>query len=1189
MRLKRLEIYGFKSFADRTVVVFDQGITGIVGPNGSGKSNLSDAVRWVLGEQSAKALRGGKMEDVIFNGTQRRKRLGYCEVSLVFDNEDHALPVDFAEVMITRRVYRSGEGEYYINKAACRLRDIVDLFRDTGVGKEGYSIIGQGRIGEILSQKSEDRRGIFEEAAGIVKYRTRKEESEKRLLNMHDNLDRVEDIIAELEGQLEPLAKASETARHYLALRDELRVLECSAFVLRSDRAQERIADAEALLGGLREAIEQEERRAGTLAAARDTANEKAQELEAQVSSAHESVLELTREREAREGELAMLRAEIARMEKDVLSLSQEEDVRRARSEALEGEIRQNEADTLTTRTQIVERQRELNARETELEAAQEAAREAEETLEAHKSAIIDAMNRLSDVRTSEARLSTMRKELERRGEEARAQREELSIIAERLDEQLEEARGELEAFKQVEGELQETGRKIEQESQDAAQKIVRIQQAVSDANGQKQAAASRLRVLREMERDYAGYQQAVKQVLLHARGHEGVRGVVASLMQVPKELERAVEAVLGGALQNVVTTDEYVARDMIAYLRSNKLGRATFLPMTTITGRTLNAQERQLLSMPGCVGVASELVSFAPEYRGIVENLLGRTVVAENLDAGIEIMRRGRHAFRLVTLEGDVMHSGGSMTGGSAASRMTSLLSREREIKEHEALLVQLDRRIAEFEERLRKGEEFRQGVKQRRAKAFDDLHQAQIDVSIASERVRTLTLQREGHAQQEQRCELLCEQIAENLAQIDSQLDGARSTQAGEERTSDEMNRRTGELSDALYERREALDALRERTQEVRVTLAAKERDLTALTADGTRMRREQEELAAQLYQAHDQREQLILKHQQATERQAADTQLSSSCAEQLEAAQKTLAQRQALRGESQEKVRALTQEIDALHEQLAQDQEKGHRAEMVLSRTQAELSQMQQRIWDEYELTYAGAKEYLNEPFDLGASDKRSGEIRREIRAMGPVNVTAVEDYRTTRERYEELARQRDDLVKAEGDLKGIIDSLQRQMERQFMENFRLMQQYFAETFSKLFGGGHAELRLLDESDVLGCGIEIVAQPPGKKLQMLSLLSGGERALTAIAILFAMLRLKPTPFCFLDEIEAALDDGNISTFADYLRDFSRNTQFVVVTHRKGTMERCDGLYGVAMEEKGVSTMLSVELKDVSADAME
>jgi len=667
------------------------------------------------------------------------------------------------------------------------------------------------------------------------------------------------------------------------------------------------------------------------------------------------------------------------------------------------------------------------------------------------------------------------------------------------------------------------------------------------------------------------------------------VRGVVASLMQVPRELERAVEAVLGGALQNVVTSDEYVARDMIAYLRGNKLGRATFLPMTTITGRTLNHQERELLSMPGCVGVASELVSFAPEYRGIMENLLGRTVVAENLDAGIEIMRRGRHAFRLVTLEGDVMHSGGSMTGGSSASRMTSLLSREREIKEHEELLEKLDAQIRDYEARLERGEAFRQEIKQRRAKAFEDLHQAQIDVSIASERVRTITQQRENHALSEQRCDLLRTQIAENLAQIDSQLAGARSTQAGEERTSDEMNRRTGELSDVLYEKREALDLLREQAQAMRVTLAARERDLTALTADGARMKRELEKIGAELYQAHDSREKLILEHQKSTQQMAADAKEAEECAAKLISAQEELNVKQTLRTEQQEKVRTFTTEIDSLRETLAQDQDKCHKAEMVLSRTQADLEQMQQRIWDEYELTYAGAKEYLKDSFDLAASDRRTGEIRREIRAMGPVNVTAVEDYRACRERYDDLSSQRNDLLKAQDDLQGIIETLQRQMERQFMENFRLMQQYFGETFAKLFGGGHAELRLLDENDVLGCGIEIVAQPPGKKLQLLSLLSGGERALTAIAILFAMLRLKPTPFCFLDEIEAALDDGNISTFADYLRGFSRDTQFVVVTHRKGTMERCDGLYGVAMEEKGVSTMLSVELKDVDANAME
>ena len=1189
MRLKRLEIYGFKSFAERTVVVFDEGITGIVGPNGSGKSNLSDAVRWVLGEQSAKALRGGKMEDVIFNGTQKRKRMGYCEVSLVFDNEDHALSVDYTEVMITRRVYRSGEGEYYINKSACRLKDIVELFRDTGVGKEGYSIIGQGRIDEILSQKSEDRRGIFEEAAGIVKYRTRKEESEKRLANMRDNLSRVEDIIAELESQLEPLEKASETARRYLNLRDELRVLECSAFVLRSDRAKERIAEAEQLLVGLKEAIAHEEKRADELSAQREKANEGAQKLENEVTAAHDAVLELTRETEAREGELGVLRAEINRMEKDVLALSQEEDVKRARSAALDEEIAKNERDALANRTKIIELTRQLSQKEEALQTAQEEAREAEEKLEAHKSAIIDAMNRLSDVRTSEARLSTMRKELERRGEEADAQREELAQAAQRMDEQLAQADGELEQAKRGEAEKTEIEQNIELEAQENGQKIAVVQKALGDANGQKQATSSRLRVLREMERDYAGYQQAVKQVLLHARGNEGVRGVVASLMRVPKQLERAVEAVLGGALQNVVTTDEYIARDMIAYLRQNKLGRATFLPMTTISGRTLSQQERQALAMPGCVGVASELIEFDEQYRGIVENLLGRTVIAENLDAGIEIMRRGRHAFRLVTLEGDVMHSGGSMTGGSSASRMTSLLSREREIKEHEKLLVELEQKIADCARRLERCEAIRQEIKQRRAQAFEDIRQAQIDVSIAQERVRTLNVQREEHRTQQDRCELLRKQIAQNLEQIDSQLAGARDTQAGEQKTNEEMNKQTAAMSDALYEKRETLDALREETQNLRVTLAACERDANALNQDGARMRREQSAVGVQIGEAHENREALTLRHQQSMQQLARDTAEQQACAGKLEAAKQNLLAKQNTRNEGQETVRQLTQEIDSLRETLAMDMDKCHKAELILGRTQSELEQMQQRIWDDYELTYAGAKEYLAEPFDMAGSDKRTGEIRREIREMGPVNVKAMEDYRACRERYDDLASQRDDLVKAQDDLLGIIDSLQKQMEKQFMENFHLLQQYLSETFVKLFGGGKAELRLVDEKDVLGCGIDIVAQPPGKKLQMLSLLSGGERALTAIAILFAMLRLKPTPFCFLDEIEAALDDGNISTFADYLRDFSKDTQFVVVTHRKGTMERCDGLYGVAMEEKGVSKMLSVELKDVSADAME
>ena len=533
-------------------------------------------------------------------------------------------------------------------------------------------------------------------------------------------------------------------------------------------------------------------------------------------------------------------------------------------------------------------------------------------------------------------------------------------------------------------------------------------------------------------------------------------------------------------------------------------------------------------------------------------------------------------------------MHSGGSMTGGSSASRMTSLLSREREIKEHEKLLAELEEKVADYGRRIERGEAIRQEIKQRRAQAFEAIRQAQIDVSVAQERVRTLTAQREEHRAQQDRCALLRTQIAQNLAQIDSQLAGARDTQAGEQKTNEEMNRQTAALSDALYEKREALDALREEAQNLRVTLAACERDANALNQDGARMRREQSAVGVQIGEAHENREALTLRHQQSMQQLARDAAEQQTCAGRLEAAQQNLAARQNARNEEQETIRRLTQEIDSLRETLAMDMDKCHKAELVLGRTQSELEQMQQRIWDDYELTYAGAKEYLVEPFDMAGSDKRAGDIRREIRAMGPVNVTAMEDYRACRERYDDLAGQRDDLVKAQDDLLGIIESLQRQMEKQFLENFRLLQQYLSETFVKLFGGGKAELRLMDEKDVLGCGIEIVAQPPGKKLQMLSLLSGGERALTAIAILFAMLRLKPTPFCFLDEIEAALDDGNISTFADYLRDFSKDTQFVVVTHRKGTMERCDGLYGVAMEEKGVSKMLSVELKDVSAEAM-
>ena len=1189
MRLKRLEIYGFKSFADRTVVEFDEGITGVVGPNGSGKSNLSDAVRWVLGEQSAKSLRGGKMEDVIFGGTDRRRKMGYCEVSLVFDNSDRTLGIDYTEVMITRRVYRSGEGEYYINKNACRLRDIVDLFRDTGIGRDGYSIIGQGRIDEILSQKSEDRRGIFEEAAGITKYRTRKEESEKRLANTQENLNRVEDIIAELEKQLEPLARASEVARRYLALRDELRVLDCSAFVVRTDRNTVRIEEAQKTLTLLQNQIEEQEKESAQLTAEREADTEAAAELDKEVTAAHGEVLERTREQEAREGELQVLRTEQAQLEKDVLQETQERDIKQARLQELGEERQKNEESRNSAQNRIRELNGSIDAKEKEIDGAMQSAQEAEDRLEAHKARIIDSMNRQSDVRTQEARLSATKQDLERRAEEAERQKSELEEDREVLERQIAEAGEGLEKAREACAAQEQTLAESEDEARALAGNMARLRQIAQDLSGACKGTESRLNVLREMERDYSGYQQAVKQVLRYAVGNPGVHGVVAGLMEVPKEYERAVEAVLGGALQNVVTTDEYVARDMIAYLRQNKQGRATFLPMSTIRGRVLSREERQLLRMPGCLGQASELITFDEQYRGIMENLLGRTVIAENLDAGIAIMRRGNHAFRLVTLDGDVMHSGGSMTGGSANSRMTSLLSRDREIKEHEQKLSQLQAEQGACAREIRETEEKQAALRERREELFSDLNQYRIDVSIAEERQRMLSGKMQEQEREEQECSTLLSQIADFIRQINAQLAGVHMSQEDDAQSTEEMNEQTARLTDELYECRQALERLREEGQTLRIDLATSQKELDALGREAQRLAQEERRVAGELGEAVRNIENNTLLHQQQTELIATRTAEQESCRAALKAAEGNLAEKSEARSQIQAEITELTGRIDRIHDSVSAASEQSHRAELMLSRLQTELETLEKRIWDDYELTYAGAKEYLSEGFELGRGERRAGEIRTEIRGMGPVNVSAVEDYRLTKERYEELTGQRDDLVRAKEDLGQIISQLVHQMEQQFLQNFRLLQEYLSETFTRLFDGGHAELRLQDENDILGCGIDIVAQPPGKKLQMLSLLSGGERALTAIAILFAMLRLKPTPFCFLDEIEAALDDGNISTFADYLKDFSKGTQFVIVTHRKGTMERCDSLYGVAMEERGVSKMLSVELKDIKEEALQ
>jgi chromosome segregation protein len=1183
LRLKKLEIQGFKSFADRTEMTFDGGITGIVGPNGCGKSNISDAVRWVLGEQSAKTLRGGKMEDVIFGGTEKRRRLSYCEVQLTIENEDRALPIDFSEVAITRRVYRDGDSEYQLNGAPCRLRDVIDLFRDTGIGREGYSLIGQGRIDEILSGKSDERRKAFEEAAGIVKYKARKAEAEKRIENTRQNLERVDDILRELNARLEPLAAQSEAAREYLQLREELKKLDLNQFLIRSDRFSERANELTSAYDALTASLAEATDRQQALTESREQSQQQLAELEQDAAEARERVQALIRDVESREGAAGVLRERIAAGERDLTRLVSQAAAAREGDEGV--------AARLTALTERIEAEEqalsgalgEKQSSEAQLAAREQADAEAEARIETLKAELIEAMNRLSDVRSESARLNAMKAALAQQIEKFATGQGTDHEAEEHLRDVASDAAERLETERALKAQLDDETAESAQRVREAGEKYEESTSQLSGFNNERREAASRLTVLEEMQRDFEGYQHSVKNVLLQARRSpdSGVRGVVASLIRVPEQLERALDMALGSALQNIVVDREEDAKRMIDYLRVNRLGRATFLPLSAVRGRTLDVSERRLLTMPGCLGLASELIQYDPVYRGVVDNLLGRTVVAKDLDAGIAIMRAGHHAFRLVTLEGDVMNPGGSMTGGSVQSRMTSLLTREREVDAHKARIAQLDKEIASLREAVEALEAERTDLKRARGLLFEQLHQQEIAVAREEAHLAAAQAELNAHLKRAKAAEEERERLNEQLRDVEASLQGMDGREGGEEREGSLKREQIASLQKALASSRAATAGLRSQVVDRSVKLAAQSRGLDALKADRDRMKNERGDLKKLL--SGSEAEKNACEARLSGDRDA----LNSSEATLAEAKQSLDEARQDFDGRdrartgAQKALEKLMDESDRLRVEAEELSDKCHRAEMQKSRVEADWKQLTDRIWEDYELTYEGAGTFRDENFKLGEADRRLAEIRARIREMGSVNVSAVDEYRETKTRHDELSAQREDLLKAEADLGGIIQDLKARMEKQFVEQFDFLNRFFQQTFVKLFGGGRANLRLEDPSDPLNCDIEVVAQPPGKKLTMLSLLSGGERALTAIAILFAMLELKPTPFCFLDEIEAALDDANIDNFADYLRDYSRGTQFVVVTHRKGTMERCDSLYGVSMEEKGVSRMVSLKLQ--------
>jgi len=1187
--LKRLEVYGFKSFAEKTELSFTNGITAIVGPNGSGKSNVGDAVRWVLGEQSAKQLRGGKMEDIIFNGTEKRRKLSFCEVTLVFDNQDRMLPIDYTEVAITRRLYRSGESEYCINRTPCRLKDVTELLLDTGIGKEGYSIIGQGKIDHILSNKAEERRSVFEEAAGIMKYKTRKLEAERRLERTCENIERLNDILSEINDRIDPLREQSETAQKYLAIREQLRSLEVNFYLYQYDMAAKRKEDINASLSSVEGEYFEKEQLRDKIREQDETSLEQMDALELELDSVRKAVLDLTARIEQGSGESRVFSERVAHLTEDAERLEKEieldADMKATMLAAREGDLEavDNKAGQIEQMKLEVDKEQSLlddADKKLELEGVE---------LEKMRTEIMNAMNRLSDVKVNKSRCEAIKSGLEQRLEQISRQEQDAKNMLDNVSQAL---LSQQESGKDI---VDRHGQLVNKKDELRAE-LTKLQQQVRSGREDAQELAERLHaarqrasMLREMQNDYESFNNSVKHILKNSQAPSikpYFMGVIAQLISVPQKYEKAVETALGSAMQNIVTKTEEDAKALIEYLKNGKLGRATFLPMSAIRARRLENNEKNAIKQNGCYGIASDLVSFDDQYRNIFENLLGRTVICQSLDVCIKIARDTKHAFRLVTLDGDVINPGGSMTGGSSQSRLTSVLGRTRELEEAVAAEEELALKCEGYKGVLAQTVTARDKKEKELTDLERELHEN--EVLLAAENEKLNKLNSDADAIRETLMDLEQERSEHNdtLADIHAQLSGsddkAGDIEQDNKKAQQELASKTAQYNSRKLDRERKAQHL----TDMRVQLSAFIQELSAMKNNAERVEKELSDIdqrtshkRAKLEDCYKQIE--AINDESVNFGKQIDLLRQSLCTMQNKQ-QQLQGKKDGMNDEAKERTRR-AQELD---KDLLVAQEKKHKLELNLQKVDADIALMEQRIWDEYELTYLSATELRDAEFKVTGAQSEINHLRRDINALGTVNVNAIEEYVATKERQENLTSQLGDLQKAEQDLRKIISDMVKKMESRFAEQFAIINKYFGETFRKLFGGGKAELRLENSDDILGSGIDIVAQPPGKALQMLSLLSGGERALTAIAILFAMLRLKPTPFCILDEIEAALDEANVYNFAEYLRAFTDKTQFIVITHRKPTMEEADSLYGVAMEEKGVSSMVSVKLSDINND---
>ena len=1186
MYLKALEIQGFKSFPDKTVLNFGEDITAIVGPNGSGKSNVSDAIRWVMGEQSSKSLRGAKMEDVIFGGTEKRSQMGFAQVTLVLDNTEHIFPrMEESEVAVTRRYYRSGESEYYINKQSVRLRDVNELFMDTGMGREGYSIVGQGKIDEILSVKSADRREIFEEAAGISKFRHRKEETERKLERTEENLVRINDKIAELELQVGPLRSQAEKAKKYLILRDELRTLEISVWLENLDKIKTDSIKLNTDYALAQQELERANAALDELYAASEQFAEKAHANDMEQERLRTECAELDAKRSEEDAAVAVLRtgiehnrASIERVENDLRDQS-------GRAESLTAQIAAKHARIEELAAQAAELEEELRAFLAQAEELARTAGEAGSEVEALRAkealAASDAADCRADVSAINAglaELSERRAALEAESESVDGQLAEKRRAASASRRALEEAQEEADAVRNI-----ISGHTLKMEGRVKREETAR--QKSIDLTMEKNNLDSRIHLLSEMEKEYEGFNKAVRLIMQAAEKNalRGVHGPVANLMTTDKRYAVAIEIALGAGMQNVVVDREEDAKSAINFLKQRDGGRATFLPLTAIRGDVL--REAGVEREYGYVGVASQLVQFDKRYAEIFNNLLGRTVVVEDMDCGIAIARKYSNRFRIVTLDGQVLNRGGSMTGGSV-SRSAGILSRANELKEltarREALTEKLDAALREADEAKR------------------DLNAAQYELDVAREQQRgaeDAVLRLTGEKKQ---YDMLLESLRTRESDIAAELESITARTAELKKAAaareEEIKKHEAEAARCRAESEEKLagqNELKRDSAHLGDEIAARKSTLAGFTAERETTERalgDLETLAQQMRGDEDGRRALIedyhAKIKAAEEEIAQHDAVTASLRADAEKRRAELAElaeaKLALEGERSANDRRYRE----CNELLSQTQAAAGRLEQKRVTAAMEEKQILDKLWESYELSHSAAQEQRIELESVPKASRRINELKREINGLGNVNVGAIEEFDRVNTRYTYLTGQRDDVEKAKEELLGVIENITSEMTVIFKEQFALIRESFQETFLELFGGGKATLELEDENAVLDCGIEIKVQPPGKALKTLSLLSGGEKAFVAIALYFAILKVHPTPFCVMDEIEAALDEPNVIRVAHYMRRICDKTQFIVITHRRGTMEAADVLYGVTMQERGVSKVLTINMNDMAKE---